>query len=287
MEKEKIAIIADTGSDVPPSLIDQYDIKTAPLKIIYKKAEYRDGVDITNDEVYDNLDREIPSTSLPSGEIIEGIYQQLKEAGYNKVIAISISSGLSGTANMFDVVAKEIEGLDVEVIDTKSIGVGSGLFAAQICQWVEEGRPFDHIVKDSRALVSRSRVFFSIPTLKYLEAGGRIGKVGSLIGGLLKVNPIISCNEDGIYYTVAKARGEVKGLKKMKECVMDLARNSKKYNIALAYGASAFRPKAVQMLKELEESLDHVHLSYLSRVSPALGVHTGPELIGATIQCLD
>lgn len=287
MDEEKIAIVADSGSDVPQELIDQYGIHIASLKIIFKDGEYLDRVDISTDEVYQRLENEIPSTSLPSGEDIKDIYLDLKEAGYTKAIVISISSGLSGTANIFNLVSQDVEDLEVEVIDTKSIGVGSGIFAAFIGERIQAGDSFEDIVSKSHQLISQSRVFFSIPTLKYLEAGGRIGKVTSLVGGLLKVNPVISCNEEGIYYTLAKARGRVKGLKKLKECVLAFAEGSEKYNIAVAYGSSENRSMAENLLKEIEASLDHVNQSYISSVSPALGVHTGPDLIGATIQCFD
>lgn len=289
MNKYKIAVIADSGTDVPREVIEKYQVRIVPLKIIYQGKEYLDGVDISNEEVYEKLEsgEGTPSTSLPSGEMIKDIYEKLQAEGYEKVIAISISSGLSGTSNIFRLMAEEVEGLEVSVIDTKSIGIGSGMFAGYVGELIEKGLPFESIVEKAKAVVQHSKVYFNIPTLKYLEAGGRVGRVTSLLGSMMNLNIIISCDSDGIYYTAAKARGKKRSLAKLKEIIIQQAHSFNKYSIGVAYGGREAREEAEEFLEELRDSLGNIHHSYFGRVSPALGVHTGPGLIGATIQKID
>lgn len=127
MNKEKIAILVDSCVDVPPKLVEKHNMYVIPLKVIYKDRVYSDGVDITAQEVYERLDIEIPTTSLPSGGEINAMFDRIKADGYEKVLAIHISSGLSGTYNSIRLLASQYEGLEIYVLDTKNIGIGSGL----------------------------------------------------------------------------------------------------------------------------------------------------------------
>lgn len=90
MNQEKIAVLVDTCCDVPAAFVEQYHMYVIPLKVIYKDAEYLDGVDITPEEVYQGLEREVPKTSLPSGERIAEIFDQIRADGFKKVIAITL-----------------------------------------------------------------------------------------------------------------------------------------------------------------------------------------------------
>jgi len=95
---QKIALIADSTSDLPEEFINKYNVHILPLKVIYRDKEYTDRVDITPQYVYDNLKVEIPKTSLPSMNDMNNLFEKLKIEGYTHAIAICISSGLSGTS---------------------------------------------------------------------------------------------------------------------------------------------------------------------------------------------
>ena len=109
----------------------------------------------------------------------------------------------------------------------------------------------------------------------------------SLLSSVLNINTIISCDSDGIYYTVAKARGRKKSLAKLKQMITHQAQSFNKYSIGVAYGGIEAREEAEKLLEELKTSLGHIHQTYFGQVSPALGVHTGPGLIAAAIQKID
>ena len=140
MDRQKIAILVDSGSDVPPELQERYHIFTIPLKIIFNEAEYLDGLTIDAGEVYRRLPNEIPKTSLPDGAMITAVLDRIHEEGYRQVLAICISSGLSGTCNMLRVVCEEYTKLECRVIDSKNISIGSGIIAIRCAQLLEEGK---------------------------------------------------------------------------------------------------------------------------------------------------
>lgn len=283
--KNKIAILVDSGTDVPQEIIDMYNIYVIPLKIIYKDREYTDKVDITPEEIYKRLPEEIPGTSLPDGESITKIFDQIKNDGYDKVLAITISSGLSGTNNVVRLVAQEQEGIQTHVLDTKNIGIGAGFTAIQAAKWIEDGMEWDTLIDELVALAERTKVFFNVATLEYLQKGGRIGLVASILGNALKLNPIISCNEEGIYYTVGKARGRKKSLDKTMSYVKEAVGDAKVFNLAVAHGAA--EEEAIEMKARFEREFPNAQEIYFGQISPALVVHTGPGLLGIGVQILE
>ena len=285
MNKEKIAILVDSCCNVPQEFVDKYGMYVIPLKVLYKDREYMDGVDITAEEVYRGLEKEIPKTSLPSGEHIQKILDRIKADGYEKVIAVTISSGLSGTNNMINLLAKNYEGLEFFVLDTKNISIGSGFHAIQAARYLEAGMSYQAICEKLEKEVMNCKVFFVGETLEYLQKGGRIGLVVSLFGNALHLKPIISCNEDGVYYTVAKVRGRKQSISKTKELALQFAGNHKKYNVSIMHGDAAALCEEIK--QDLLPKLPHMDVFVSDQVSPALGVHTGPGTIGICIQVLE
>lgn len=284
MNKEKIAILVDSGADVPKNLIEKYNMYLVPLKIIYSDGEYSDGIDISAEEVYSKLDKEIPSTSLPSGETIQNIFKQIKKDGYNKVLAVSISSGLSGTYNAIKLISKQIEDLDVFVLDTKNIAIASGFSAIQAAEYIKDGMDFETLKKTLSGNLDNSKVYFCVSTLEYLQKGGRIGLVSAVLGSTLNLKPIISCNDEGIYYTVAKVLGRKRSLNKALDLAIDFIGDSNMYNIGVVHGDA--EEEAYKLLELLKSKLPNYKLSVEGQISPALGVHTGPGTIGIVVQKL-
>jgi DegV family protein with EDD domain len=285
MNKEKIALLVDSGTDVPVEIMDQYSMYMLPLQIIYKDRTYTDKVDITAEEIYQRLPQEIPSTSLPDGEAINRIFDQIKEDGYEKVLAVTISSGLSGTFNVVRLLGEQRVDLDVFVLDTKNIGIAAGLQAIRAAELLSAGNSWEKLKEQLSKEVSRNKVFFNVATLEYLQKGGRIGLVASILGNALKLNPIISCNDEGIYYTVAKSRGRKKSLDKTVELVKQFIGNHKHFRLAVAQGDAL--EEAKEMKTRLEREFPHIKEILFGQISPALVVHTGPGLLGIGIQLLD
>lgn len=284
MAAEKIAILVDSGTDVPRDYRDKYNIYVAPLTIIYKDAEYRDGVDIHPEDVYARFSSEIPSTSLPSPATVMDIFKQIKADGYDHVVAIIISSGLSGTYQMMCGLGPAPEGLETRYIDTKNIGIGSGLSAIRAGELIEQGLSFDDVCDGVEYAARNTKLFFCVATLEYLAKGGRIGLVSATIGSMLDLKPVIACNEEGVYYTVAKARGRKKSIKIALEKAVEFAEGAKDFSITVMHGNA--QEEADELLAAMKERLPGYRLSIEGQITPALVVHTGPGLIGIGVQRL-
>lgn len=278
--KEKIAIVTDSTCDLSKDVLSDKGIEFLPLKIIFKDSEYRDRIDISPQEVYDNFENEIPSTSMPSPEEISNKYNELKDKGYTHIISIHISSGLSGTYNTCKMASREVQGIKIEIIDSKMLSMGLGRLVLYANHLIESGDyNFNQIVKKVKEKINKIDLFFIVDTLKYLKEGGRIGKVRGTIAELLNIKPIISINDEGEYYTFDKVRTRKKSIKYLVNIAQD------KINEGLCFvdvmHADA-KEEAINILDKLKD-LKNVKESFLGEISPAMVVHSGPGLIGVCI----
>ena len=287
MSTDKIAILIDSGTDVPPAYIQEYHMFVAPLRIIFNEGEYNDGIDLTASQLYQRLPREVPKTSLPSAELVLQIIEQIRSEGYNKVLAITISSGLSGTYNMLNLLAGNIRDLDIYVYDTKNIAIGSGFSAIQAAKYIEQGMDWKTLKYTMEAETAKSKVFYCLDTLEYLQKGGRIGLVTAMLGTALNLKPIISCNAEGVYYTVAKVRGRQQSLKKVLDMAVQFAGNSKKYNVALIGSGLPGLNDAASIRDQVLQKLPFRDTLIEGELGCCLGVHVGPGLVGVGVQILD
>ncbi|GEO69583.1 DegV family protein [Levilactobacillus acidifarinae] len=284
MAAEKIAILVDSCSDVPSDVLHAADMALAPMNVIFRDRVYEDRVTITPAEFYRRQATEPASTASPTGKRIIEAFEQIQASGYTHVIAVSISAKLSGTYQEMKLLAADFP-LTVHVVNTRSVGIGSGFAAIYAAQLRDQGLSFDQIVAEVERVTAQTKVFFYVPSLKYLQAGGRIGRVAGMAGTLLNVKPIISCDDQGVYYPIAKVRGEKRTLKKLMDLVAQSIGTATKVNLAVVDGVNPTLREEV--LQRLKATYPQVLQWYAGDVSPALGVHTGPGLIGIGVQVLD
>lgn len=280
MPSKNTIIVTDSSCDLNDEILKAKDIRFVPLRLITSTKEYRDRVEISDDEVYSILDREIPTTSLPLPEDVEALYDEIVAEGYKNILHISISSGLSGTYNMVRVVAEEYaDKINIKVVDSKTLSGGLGLLVLRASELLDEGLDMEQIAEKLEVLRTRETGMFLVQTLEYLRKGGRIGLVEGVVGSLLNIKPIIFVNPDGVYETMAKARGANKAKTLMLEKAAELYKN-------LLVDVHIVHARVLEEAKELSEKLKSIlsiHELYIEPVSPVLGMHTGKGLLGIIV----
>ena len=280
----KFAILTDSGTDTPIEYITDSPTYVVPLSIIFKDGAYMDNVDITPDEVVQRFSEEIPKTSLPTIGQIEDKISEIKSAGFFEVMVVTISSGLSGTYNAIKLAAQNFPDMHFVFVDTKNIGVGSGMVTAYAVTLAKAGFSLEEAEPKVQEIVGNTKVYFCIPTLSFLRKGGRIGLVAGFVGEALGLRPIITCNADGIYETIKKARGWKEAVGTALEQVASFHSGVSNYNIAVAHSNAT--KEATSILDRLKLRLPAYKQAFFSTISPALTVHTGPGLIGMGLQRL-
>ena len=190
----KIAILTDSCADLSEDLRAGKPIYTVPLKIACRDGEYFDGVDIFASDIYRRLEAgELPKTSLPDFFTADRILSRIKADGYERVLAIHLSSGLSGAYNMVRLLGESRSDLEIAVFDSLSGALGMGVSVLQAWEDIENGMSWDELVKERvPKLLANTYPFFSVDTLEYLAKGGRIGKVTAMAGTMLSIKPLIT-----------------------------------------------------------------------------------------------
>ena len=286
MMPEKIALLTDSCADLPRALVEQYDIHVVPMRIRCGDGEYADGVDITARDVYARLHAgELPQTSLPRGEDFEGALRAISQKGYDGVIAVMLSSGLSGTHNMMRLEGEDSR-LTVAVFDSLSGSLGQGMTVLQLAEDIRSGMGWEELTQ-TRApqLIAAAHPFFSVDTLEYLLKGGRIGRVTATAGTLLNIKPILTFTEDGQLGSVAKVRGKHQVIDKLVALTVKACGEHKRYNLAVAHGGDE---AGMALVKEkLTAALpDYDHL-WEGEIDSTLSVYIGDGVLGAAVQVLD
>lgn len=275
----KVGIIIDTACDLPKEAYEELNVAMLPLWVHFSDKSYRDQVDIEKDEFYELLDKEFPKTSTPSPIEIKEIVDKEFASGADEVIIITLSSRLSGANNLANLVAMDYEG-KVKVFDTKNIAIGSGFYVYRAADLRDQGHSADDIIKileDDRAKM-KSRTYFVIPELTNLINGGRIGKVKGVIGQLLHIKPIITCDADGVYYDTDKVRGFAKAQIRLVDKIKDELKDTKDYYLSICHGAN---PEALEFVKDaLKDEVARAKIYVEEQIAPTLAVHTGRGLVG-------
>lgn len=275
---EKIALITDSACDIDDETVDRYHIHILPFKIIYTHKEYTDKVDITSKEIYDHMKEEIPKSSQPAMEDIEGVYRKLEAENYTHVIAVVISSGLSGTYNAFKIVSEKFNHIKTYICDTKSTSVCEGILLKKCGELMKAGKSFESIVKAIPEMKQKLHFFFVFGTLEYARKGGRIGKISGTIGELLDIKPIVGFDEEyGQCFTHTKVRGKNRSLNKLVELGEEIVKG-KKCDAYIVHGNVEEDAKRIgDMLRQIS-GIAHVYL--IGQISAIVGVYSGPGTVG-------
>lgn len=277
-EERKVAIVTDSSCDLTDEQLAQYNIRMISLRVVCQNAEYRDRIDIQEDELYALLEKELPKTSLPLPEDVSTLYQELIDEGYTDVIHLSISSGLSGTYNMVRMITEDLKDrMNIHMVDSKTLSTGLGMMVLETARALESGATPEEAVEAALAIRKTQLGMFVIRTLEFLRKGGRIGMVEGMVGSLLQIKPIIFVNDDGVYQTLAKARG-------FKSAIDTMIQEAKRFfgdaTVQLSVVNGNAREDAVTLLERLSGELKLADGAFIAQVSPVLAIHTGPGLLG-------
>lgn len=287
MTPQKIALLTDSCADLTPEVTAEHHIRVVPLRIRCTDGEYRDGVDIHATDIYARLRAgELPHTSLPTGQDVTDALDAIAAEGYDGVIAVMLSGGLSGTYNMVRLLAEERRDLTVRVYDSVSGSLGMGMTMLQLAEDIRSGASWDYLTERRiPSLIQNTHPFFSVDTLEYLRKGGRIGKITAAAGTMLQIKPLITFAPDGQLRSVAKVRGRHQVIHKLVELTTQALNGGKRYNLAVANGGA---PEAMELLRaQITAALpDSDHL-WDGQLDGTLSVYIGDGVLGAAVQVLE
>lgn len=278
----KIAIITDSSCDLPKDFVEENKVFVLPLQVNMPSGSYLDGINITPEDVYNVMPEVIPTTSQPSPDDVMNLFEKVKKEGCTQAIIVSISAVMSGTYNVYKMIAEQEKELECRIVNSRRLSMALGHLVIYATELRDKDWSLDEIYNALDKGWKHVNGMFCIPTLKYLVKGGRIGLVAGTIGTILGIIPVISINDEGRYYTELKTRHYNIAIKKMAEKLKEIVKG-RVADIAIVHGDAL--DKAKDLMNNLKETIK-TRKFFISSVSPALGVHTGRGLVGVTYRIL-
>lgn len=275
-----VKIISDSTCDLSEELIEKYDVQILPLNILLGEKEYRDGVDITPDEIYvwSDANKTTPKTSAVGMDVAVDTFRKSLEQR-TEIVAFSISEDMSTTANVMRLAARELEAEDrVHVIDSANLSTGIGHLVIEAAILAQGGADAKTIVSYVEQLKPKVRASFVVDTLVYLYRGGRCGGLAALAGSALKLHPRISVIE-GKMLPGKKYRGNMNHvvLSYVKEMESELLK-AKKDRVFITH--SGCDEGIIRSVREYLDGLEYFDEIIITRAGGVISSHCGPGTLG-------
>lgn len=275
----KVAIVSDSSANIPEDVLQQHNITTVPLSVIWGSEVLRDGVDISAQGFYTRLksDKVSPTTSQPSPADFLKVYNRLLDEGY-EILSLHISGKLSGTMDSAVQARNQLAGKPIEVVDTLSASMALGYIALQCARAVAQGASLREAKALAVSAIPRTGALFAVSTLEYLHRGGRIGGAAAFLGTTLNLKPILKLT-DGRVEAVERVRSMGKAVDRLLDLLVDIVGQQPVRLSGLHADAQAEVEELMEKARQ-RFAADQVKEMLVTQVSPAIGAHTGPGTVG-------
>lgn len=279
-------IVTDSAADLTPQEVAKYGILVAPLHIHFPEGTIT-AEEISPDDFYSRLQAQfpqLPTTSQPAAGTFKALYEKILEEG-EKALSLHISSGLSGTLESARLGAAQLAGTAVTLVDSLTLSGGQRFQVLAAAEAIRNNWSLEAILERLERIRKASEVVYTLETIEYLRRGGRIGRVQAIAGSLLKIKPIIHVDpSDGKYSSLGRERTISRAISKIVSVIENRFGRTNPLWVSVMHGQ--FAEKANLLADALKGKLNVQRFEIL-RISPVLGVHTGPEIVGAAVVPLE
>lgn len=275
-----VKIVTDSTADLPQGLADELDIAVVPLKIHFGEEEYLDWIDLDSDSFFAKLQASdvMPRTSQPSPADFEAVYKRVGEDG-DTIISLHISAQLSGTYQSATIAKSMLDGMDIEVVDSRVTSMALGIVVIEAARAAKAGKSKEEIMSQVYDQLGKVRVYFGVDTLEYLQKNGRIGKAAALLGGLLNVKPLLTLVEGGIV-PKEKVRGKAKLQERFAGIVGEEFGKEVTGKAVILHGNDL--ENALKLKEKIENEFAFSEL-IIASIGAVIGTHTGPGVLGVAV----
>jgi DegV family protein with EDD domain len=271
-----VRIVTDSSSDLTDEEVASHGIEVVPLSIRFGDEEFEDRTQLTVEAFYEKLAAStvLPETAAPAPGKFEAAFRRQQAAGADAVVCINLSADLSATMQSAQNAAKGTEGLDVRVVDSRSITSGLGTQVLLAAEAAEGGASADEVVALVEDLARRTHVVGALDTLDNLKKGGRIGNAQALLGSLLSIKPIVDIST-GSVEEAGKARTRKKALEVLRDKIAEAGAIE---HLCVTHGLAPEEAEMLDLLAPLYPR-DQIRVGH---IGPVIGTHGGPRVMGVT-----
>ena len=273
----RVAVLADSASDLAPDLAKQHDITVVPLLVTFGDKEYRAGVDLSGEDFWRELTAPgapFPRTAAAAPGSFKEAYEKLFAEGADEIVYVGVGGKLSATVGSAKVAREMLPDRKIHIIDSNTASMGAGMLAILAAEKAAAGMSGEEVANEVTQRLDKINLFVVLETLEYLKRGGRISPARAAIGSVLSVKPIITV-EDGIVETADRPRTRGRA----RERLIELIAGTKPAQIAILHGqAGDIETFATELAAATGVARDRMTITL---IGPSVGPHVGPGAYGA------
>lgn len=271
-----VRIITDSLCDLTMSHARELNIDILPLLVRFGEEEYKCGVELSNEEFYEKLETnsEAPSTAAVNPYEFEEIFQKYVDAG-DDVVAILFSRHMSATYQSAVIASESVDSERIHLVDCENGAMGQALLIETAVSMRDKGLAAAEIEEKITALLPRTMTYIVIDTMEYLKRGGRISKSAALIGGLMRLHPVLQVVADG-----AKPVDKVKGKKSCNAWLLQKLKDEapdSDYKLVIGHSNA---PERAENFKQQLTDAGITNEIFITCIGPIVGTHIGPNCLG-------
>lgn len=275
----KTAIVTDSASYLSAADVEKYDIHVVPITVIFGQQTYLENVEITSKEFYERMRTapELPTTTQITLGQMQTMYDQLAAAGYDAVISIHLSSGITSFITNLESYLPNVTNIKVYPFDSLITAAGEADMVLLAAKLVAAGYTPEQVIEQLKKIRETTDVYFVVDNLSHLVRTGRLSNASGLVGNLLRIKPVLTF-QDGKIVAIQKER------------TMRRAYSAIKAKLAAAIDAADYplrvtiengnNPKLqAEWTADLKASFPDLTIDE-GEIGPVVGVHVGEGVMG-------
>ena len=279
ISSKQVAIITDSVACLTREQVQRYAIGIVPLNIVYDGKAYKDWIDITPNEAYEFFlkNPDVFSTSTPTPDDFLRAYRKASQQAPN-ILCITLSTKLSTTNNTaiiaIDYAKKELPGVSIKVMDSRTATAAEGFIALAAAQAAEDSKSLAEVINAAEKMRDKVTALVLIDTIRHVYSTGRVPKIAAQVGSILNIRPLLSVYNGVNFIGVARnhASGIERLLRKTREKV-----DNKPIHIAVLH---AYAPEEAEKLMERVSKEFNCREIWISEFSPIMGYACGTGTLG-------
>jgi DegV family protein with EDD domain len=277
-----VAVVTDSTAYLPPGAAGELGITVVPLQVVLGDQSLAEGVEVDGARLAKAFaDDESMTTSRPAPAAFVEAYRAAAAAGAPGIVSLHLSGEISGTVDAARTAAREVagDGITVEVVDSRSLGMGLGYAVLTAASLAASGAPAASVARQAANRAYETAIFLYVDTLEYLHRGGRIGAAQAWLGSALSVKPLL-CLADGRLEPMDRVRTTEKAIARLVEAAVSEAGDAA-VDVAVQHLAAPDRAEVVAT--RLRESVPGLRELYVGEVGAVVGAHVGPGMVAVAV----
>lgn len=282
----RTAVVTDSAAALPADWVRAASrdgrLTVVPMPVMVGAEIYGEGEDDIADTIALALASGTPvKTSRPSPGQFEQAYLAAQRRGFESVVSLHISGDLSGTVDSARLAAARV-GIPVEVLDSRSVGMAQGMAVQNAVGAAADGGEAADVRAAAERGLTRTKVYFYVPSLEQLRRGGRIGAAASLWGTMFAIKPILAV-EDGRVVPLEKVRSAAKAIARLKEIAVADAAGRPAGEARIAVHHFGNPAEAEQLALELAAAVPGSPPVQISALPAVLAAHAGLGVLAVVV----